>query len=738
MLTLGALDLAARPYISRLQGSSFGQWVPLQSVIASLYVDGSVVTGDMTGNREIVLKVLVDADSPDLLAQACEALISEANAPSNLLTWTPDAGGVPRVYETFRASSLARADEDKYGPLRRVYDLHLPARPFVRSAVREQASAAPPGVSVDGMEASAAGVVMSQQVPGLSISGWGTVATAAPCVDAAVSPVARFTLGSVLAAVTVTGGSAAAATGSPSSVPMTRVTASAAGTVLVKTAAAFATSADYVTVDWAAVLSTFTSVPRSYQAGVEWLDASNAVVRTDWGVVASFNTSSVATPRAVWQASARPSTATQARALLRLTATATSETFDIYAVTIQPSTGGTVTPTNMPHDGTAALGVTEANLTRNEDGSGTTYFYVYRAGMYARRALPAALDLSAQTRLRAWLQVGGGSLNDSDPAIRLWDSAGNWSRYTVASVGMFPTGTWVLAGADLASPTETSTTPCNLAAVVAYDLMASTLTTADYNVTGVSMAVYLDTVTAGPADAANLTPRGTVLSLDGIKGSARSTAAVVLTNSVAMTDWLVASIDGTTGDPLLVVTSNAATGTGYDGVYSILCGRTDTSALTSPTLTVTQKIAGTTVATRTLTGAVNGKYVDYGAVELPLVDTPDENTGVTYAFALSPTSTSYADLLVVDVDASMVWLPTLSTARKVGMVDEPDPLAGVGKVWVGDLADRSDARAPVTAPILSRPMHVQAPGVRTLAYSTSGAPSVTEYYWPRFVAEPTS
>ena len=83
-------------------------------------------------------------------------------------------------------------------------------------------------------------------------------------------------------------------------------------------------------------------------------------------------------------------------------------------------------------------------------------------------------------------------------------------------------------------------------------------------------------------------------------------------------------------------------------------------------------------------------------------------------------------------------IENLPTARKNGWIDEPEITSGLGRVWVGDSADRSDARAPLSPPVLSRPLQVKAPSTRLLVYSTAAAPDVTLTYWPRWLVEPTT
>jgi hypothetical protein len=728
-----SLDLMAPPFTAEFE-SSWGNWAPVTSTAVSAFLDGSVVSGDGTDNRLIQLRVLVKADTRSVLAQACEALVSVANQPAATLTWLSDDGPA-QVYETYRAQQLSRLDDEKLGALERRYQLPIPARPWVRSLARQQAVAATAaGVVVDDMESASLGVMMGRQVripltTGL-VADWG------PTADPNVTPVLALK-GTTLQGGQLSATGATVADSGTGSSALVRVTATGT-TVLVQSVTASLVSADYVTCIWGARPNAGTV---TYQAGVQWLDASSTVVRTDWG--SSMVVSAQGGTYAVWQASPRPATATQVRPVLRYAAISGDVSL-VLELTVMPSARVTLTPTGIAHDGAASMGIVAEDRLASGGGGGSAYAWMTSG--YVHRLLPGPVDVSAQPLWRVWLQYTGPQYARTPrlvqvPTLRLWDGAGHWSRWAMTTV-MAPAQTWLQLSGDLTSPVESSTTPCDLTAVVAWDVSIDMdLDDIVDGSTESSMTAWLDTLTAGPAATATTSTRGSVLTLGPILGSARTTAGITVSSPTAMSSLLVACIDGTTGDPLLAITSNKASGAGYAGTYSVLAPLRAPDIPTNPTLTVSQKIAGTVVATQVLTGIqpAGNWWVDFGTVSLPLVATPDENASVTYDFAVAPTTlTTWTDLLIVDVYASMVWLSNLSTARKVVMVDEPPPEVDLGGIWVGDALDRTDGRAPMTPGVPTRPLHVQTPSTRLLVYCPGSGIitlSAMVLYWPRWVAE---
>lgn len=735
-LKLGALELLADPFEAQV-GSSFGAWSAVTSQTSSLFLDGAVVSGEASANREIVLQVKIEAATRAALVAACEQLLVEANKQTNTLVFAPTAGPAV-VYDVFRVQSPERVDDESEAWLRRTYQLTFPALPFARSGKRSTPAALAPAVIVEDYEAASVGVWAN------TIAVDGSTGFSAP-VGAGATIVAN--VGAQGAVSAVSGCTVANASVSVGGIarPAAQVTLTAAAVAEVVSSTSWPVAANVVVT--AAVNLDYNAggvVSRRYAVGIEWLDGADASLGVDWGAATTFNASGGTGFYPVWAASPRPVAAAKARIRVRfLNPAAAGEKYDLYGLMLATTPLATVTGTAAAkHDG--ALG-----LAAQMGASATTQQTYYGVG-YGYQKLPAAVDVSVLPKLSLWARNNTWGVNlypptDADNygtnqsvSVRLYDAAGRWSRWVFATNGQMNSATWLELMADLAAPTDVSAaSAADLTAVTAYDL-----TVRDHNGTG-GASWYFDTLNARPTPSASTSPRGTVFDLNPILGSARSPAQVGISGSVALTDWLVAAVKPNRGEPMLAVTTNKATAAApakYDGVYSIIGCISPATAQTTPTCTVTQKINGTAIATQTLTGTVQAgnHYVDFGPVALPLIDVPDENAGVSIEFTLAPSSTAWTEVLVIDVDASLAWVPNLATAMAQAWVDEPDTLAQLGRIFVGTLGDRSDARALPTPPVLSRPLQVQAPSTRLLVYSTAGAPNVSLSYYPRWLIEPTA
>lgn len=233
--------------------------------------------------------------------------------------------------------------------------------------------------------------------------------------------------------------------------------------------------------------------------------------------------------------------------------------------------------------------------------------------------------------------------------------------------------------------------------------------------------------------------RGVVYVLDEILGSARSPAAVHAFSTTALTDVVIQAVDPLDGPALIVPLSDVATAVApanYQGVYSIVGTRSPASTVATPTMVVTQKHAGTTVASVTLDGVMRpgNHYVDFGTTPLPLVAVPDENISVSFTFALAP-SGSWGEVLVLNVNSPLMMLEQVDPPRKHVWIDEPAIVTGIGKVFVAT-TDRTDAAAPPQPPALSLPFTVKAPATSLLIYSTAAGPSVSLSYIDHWNVEP--
>lgn len=723
-----AIDLLTAPYTAEV-GTEFGDWQAITTAVDSLFLDGSVVSGEATGNRTVRLQVSVAASPRWALVEACEALFVEANKPASTLRFVPDEGDA-EVYDLFRAQP-ERTDDQSEAWTRRQYTLTFPALPFVRSGVRQTPAALAPARVLDGFEATTGGFGLADMPPvGYSISysgGSAPTTWAIPIADAAAAPLAAVVARGAVEAVsncTLTDGSVQRST---------KATATQAGMMEVCSTATWATSDDVVT---AAVKAIRGAHALSCIVGVEWLDAGGASLSTDWGPDRTVSlTGSGTAPGSwpdVWSASARPAAATQCRLRLRAVATVAGDVLDVSYLSAWPS--ASVPPTPSPGTGIGGSG----SLRFVPDGRVATTPGMAFAG-YVRRALPAAVNISEVPYAMVAAQVLASGTTGTAAAyapggpravsVRLFNAAGDWARYDLA--GSTFANTWSSIRADLSTPASTSLGAVLddvLSAVAAYDIAVLG--------TGVGGDLWdLDLLAAEPLFSGTSTRQGSVLSLDDIKGAARSPVRVTISGKTPMTDWLVAAADMAV-PPMLAVSANVATAAApapYDGVYRVIGALAPASAETNPTCTVAQLIDGVQVASQVLDGTLQAgnHYVDFGVCPLPMVGVPTDNEAVSYTFTLSPADTDWSEVLVLDMARPVAWLPNIATPMAYGWIDEPEPTAQMGRVWVGSTADRSDARSPADPPDLSLPFSVRAPGVQLLVYSTSGAPDVSLSYDPR-------
>jgi len=177
-----------------------------------------------------------------------------------------------------------------------------------------------------------------------------------------------------------------------------------------------------------------------------------------------------------------------------------------------------------------------------------------------------------------------------------------------------------------------------------------------------------------------------------------------------------------------------------NGVYSVMAGLSPAVSLSTPKVTITQKTGATVLGTKILDGAMQpgNRYVDFGTVTLPLVPVADENDSVNYTFTFTPSSASWGELLILNVNGNIVWCSDMTAANNI-WIDAPNIATGIGMVWAGSLADKTDAKSIMDKIVMSGgPLQVKAPISRVLVYSTTSAPGIQLRYKPHWLTEPTS
>lgn len=113
-------------------GLGLGDGEPDTTVIASLLLDGDPVTGNRTKNRHGVLPVKVIGTSRLDLSARVDTLRAAVNAATWTLQYTPD-GGLPIVFDCFRATVTHTRPTSVDGILETVVTLSFDAMPFGRS-----------------------------------------------------------------------------------------------------------------------------------------------------------------------------------------------------------------------------------------------------------------------------------------------------------------------------------------------------------------------------------------------------------------------------------------------------------------------------------------------------------------------------------------------------------------------------------------------------------------------------
>lgn len=157
-LTLGGVDLMGTDHTPgwwiEAQGVDLdlGNPQPIERTILSFLLDGSIVTKDSDDNREMTIRLVVEATNSVNLAAAEAALIAETSR-ANALTWTPpdntgDFAGTPCVFDVVTSTPSFQFSDMGELFLKRVYNLTIKALPFARSAAQTTFSnAAPPGTT---------------------------------------------------------------------------------------------------------------------------------------------------------------------------------------------------------------------------------------------------------------------------------------------------------------------------------------------------------------------------------------------------------------------------------------------------------------------------------------------------------------------------------------------------------------------------------------------------------------
>lgn len=129
-LIVGPYDLldTSGPVIV-VNSSNYGSGVADVATVSRLLLDGDIVTGSRTANRQIVLDVAIDSSlSPGGVGTVMANLLAAVNRPLWQITWTPDGSSPPVVFDCQRG----QVTRGYNGGLWASATLTIPAAPFTR------------------------------------------------------------------------------------------------------------------------------------------------------------------------------------------------------------------------------------------------------------------------------------------------------------------------------------------------------------------------------------------------------------------------------------------------------------------------------------------------------------------------------------------------------------------------------------------------------------------------------
>ena len=125
------LDPASPVQLVR-DGFDRGAPVPSVAEIQSTVLDGAVVSGSAAGNRQPQFTLLIRATSRLALAATTNVILQAVDAQTWTMTFTPD-GGMPIVYECFRATSAVSSTLVDDAQLKQQITVKCEALPYGRS-----------------------------------------------------------------------------------------------------------------------------------------------------------------------------------------------------------------------------------------------------------------------------------------------------------------------------------------------------------------------------------------------------------------------------------------------------------------------------------------------------------------------------------------------------------------------------------------------------------------------------
>ena len=716
----------------------------ITDIVRSLFLDGSVVTGDAFDNRPVQIPLLVVATNRLELAQITESIAIEANKPTNSLTWTP-YGGFPLVFDVFRMQMTTGKDRRLAAKqFTRQIVLTCSARPFARSPQEKFPAKAG---AVDVLESFSVAktnneVLFRQQNGTLDFGVPRLVGTTQLLDSATMYPDASIGTWEVVDNCTIIHANAVADGDFQTTDKGLKVTAIADGDVLIRTGW-FPVEDTKSYCAYAGFCVSGTASVRYHNVGIEYSDDLGNPLKEEWGLANNLevNNGNVTNRRGgSYHVASAPIGATQARVLVTLLDLPAGESHRMMWAELWAGMNASY-----------ASGVMTFQVYREFDsGLGKSWGPDFSIGpLY----LDEVKDVSDKETINFRFLINMTHAESSRSLLlTLRDVNGGESEYLMLSDDFttIPANTWTVVRSFLNSPVLLRGGGADLTQIdsfiIRYYNVSQTLLLNNPSID--AWSVSIDNLSAGPLPSPASTPRGTVFSFDDIVGSAKAPAAAYLSGASAMTDFLMYSAPPEESDSdlfpsMIPITASAGTipaPVKLNGVYSVLAGVSPATALATPKLTIVQKQGATTVATKVIDGVqqAGNHYVDFGSVSLPLVPVPDENIDVNYAVSFTPTNASWTELLILNVNGSLVWCSNTTAVQNV-WIDSPNIATGIGMVWGGASDGRVDASSLMDKTIMSGgPLQVKAPLSKVLCYSTTSNPSLALSYHPHWLTEPTS
>lgn len=380
------------------------------------------------------------------------------------------------------------------------------------------------------------------------------------------------------------------------------------------------------------------------------------------------------------------------------------------------SGGGGSSTVNVPAQGTGAISITPTSGTWNLSATPNIVAAVYSA-TYSNQAV----------------------------YLKLTDSHGTSVTFTLTATAK-AVGQWDQFKTNIAG------TALDLANITAWTL---TVAVGYYNgyATGLpSTPILLGELRGYPQSSTQVsTTNGGSFKFANVPGSAQANATLEMDRGGTNTMTGIMAYRAPTGSPnttpiIVPMSGSPTTGataapTTLSGTYRLICAGSSFNPGTA-TLTVTQKVNGTTVASKTFNAGNPGtvKWFDFGEVTFPFVDVPSQaTTNVTYTFAWSATIAGLTETLLIDTRGFLVWVPSFTAAKYV-WIDEATAANGLGGVYAGNAPDRSDATSLLgaTGLAIAGAFSLDPGDNYLMVYCPDGLPNATTSFYPRWLHERSS